>query len=176
MASYISSWFSGSPAPKSPTTASAIPQITIANGDASDADATPRPSPQAEANHVNGVEVAHADAGDTMFPAPDSVQRAAAPTITLSSPTSSPVLDGSDRNMPPPPVPASSGVGGLKATVKAQKKALKRQLKEALAPGHSQMDWAILKTKAHNMRVSALKRHGDTVLTRGYRAWTRSSA
>ncbi|EJU05132.1 cytochrome b5 [Dacryopinax primogenitus] len=51
--------------------------------------------------------------------------------------------------MPPPPVPTN---GGLRAAVKAQKKAIKRQLREALAPGHSQMDWAILKTKGLNLR------------------------
>ncbi|KZT53680.1 hypothetical protein CALCODRAFT_500822 [Calocera cornea HHB12733] len=168
MASYISSWWSGSPAKPQQADADAglspsrsnsaskpavngngLPQIVIGNGDASDADATPHASPQITAN---GVEIAQADASELMFPAPNSAQRVAAPAITLSSPVESPKLDGSDRNMPPPPIPASNGVGGLKAAVKAQKKAIKRQLKEALAPGHSQMDWAILKTKGHNLR------------------------
>jgi len=177
MSSSISSWLWGSTTTTKPTTtapdapkrsdstsklsvndngeANGVPQIVIGNGDV---DGTPHASPTVEtklaAANGTGVPEAKTFASDGMFPSLTSPQRVAdpTPTITLSSPKTSPVLDGSDRQMPPPPVPVSSGAGGLKAAVKAQKKAMKRQLREALAPGHSQMDWAILKTKGTNLR------------------------
>jgi len=87
-----------------------------------------------------------------MFPARDSAQRVKTdmlpPAIVLPSPTASPTRSPTDGSMGPPAVPNPNGLQSLKA----MKKKVKRHLKEAFAPGHSQMDWAVYKSKGHNLR------------------------
>ncbi|KAG8936082.1 hypothetical protein FRC02_004707 [Tulasnella sp. 418] len=106
------------------------------------------------------------------FPALDSIQRssgnsnAVVPSVTLDS-----------LAMPPPPVPVnrrSNGLSSLSSVVQASSISsltpppvttkrmpntntkAKARAKVALAPGHSPLDWARLKSSGEDLRVSGL--------------------
>jgi len=95
------------------------------------------------------------------FPALNSAQRLQTPRVLTDS-----------QLMPPPPVPSlsarqpgvppSSSRSGPSmlavppSTTKAPVKTSKKREKVALAPGHSSLDWAALKTSGQDLRVSRL--------------------
>ncbi|KAG5636952.1 hypothetical protein H0H81_006300 [Sphagnurus paluster] len=155
MASYLRSWLTGTPIAQEPS----IPTLT-------------RVSPPPEDDE--GSETATEGDDDTppAFPSLLSAQRVqSAPRILTDS-----------QLMPPPPLPrlvqrtpgvnldavrsseASSSLAVLQTTVRPEKPSSKRA-KVALAPGHSALDWANLKTSGTDLRgVDTLMRIPPSVL------------
>ncbi|KAJ6531947.1 cytochrome b5-like heme/steroid binding domain-containing protein [Mycena capillaripes] len=153
MTSYLRSWFTGVPA-------TATPDIPTFN----------RVSPPASDDEGEDTETE--DNSIPAFPALNSAQRAAS--------SSTPRILSDSALMPPPPVPSlanrtpgvstkssSSSASLLVPTTTTQrpKKPSKKREKVALAPGHSPLDWAALKTSGTDLRgVDTLMRIPPSVL------------
>jgi hypothetical protein len=85
------------------------------------------------------------------FPAIESAQRVSLPPSTLMPPPSIPA-----RRIPSPPAPSSpSSLMPPPTTTKppTQLSKSKKRAKVVLAPGHSPLDWAALKSSAADLRV-----------------------
>ncbi|KAF7336741.1 Cytoplasm protein [Mycena venus] len=154
MASYLRSWFTGIPVAPTPT-----PDIPTLN----------RVSPPASDD--GGEDTETEDNSVPAFPALNSAQRAA--------PSNTPRILSDSALMPPPPVPslasrtpgvstkssASSSLLVPTTTTKPPTKPSKKREKVALAPGHSPLDWAALKSSGVDLRgVDTLMRIPPSVL------------
>lgn len=130
MTSYLRDWLFSSTTPAEPP----VPIVELIS------------PPPSEDEDGEETETERDDNSVPAFPALNSAQRLQ---------TSNKVLTDSQL-MPPPPVPSrSSGASTLvvpPSTTKAPVK--KRGKKVALAPGHSPLDWAALKTSGQDLRVS----------------------
>lgn len=146
MTSYLRDWlFSGTTAPEPPLS---VPTVELISPPASDDDGE---ETETERDHDS----------PPAFPALNSAQRLQTSKIPR-------VLTDSEL-MPPPPVPSLSvrqpGVplsnsrssaltlAVPPSTTKAPVKSSKKREKVALAPGHSPLDWAALKTSGQDLRV-----------------------
>lgn len=87
------------------------------------------------------------------FPAIESAQRISLAPSTLMPPPPIPAL-----RIPGPPVPSSSSLMPPPSTTKppTQLSKSKKREKVVLAPGHSPLDWAALKSSGADLRVCAL--------------------
>ncbi|KAJ7928891.1 cytochrome b5 [Mycena leptocephala] len=154
MTSYLRSWLTGAPA-------TATPDIPTFN----------RISPPASDDEGEDTETE--DNSVPAFPALNSAQRAA--------PSSTPRILSDSALMPPPPVPslarrtpgvsnkssssASSSLLVPTTTTQRPQKPSKKREKVALAPGHSPLDWAALKSSGTDLRgVDTLMRIPPSVL------------
>ncbi|KAI0046576.1 cytochrome b5 [Auriscalpium vulgare] len=143
MASYLRSWL-------------AIPTATVAQPQSDpDSPTTPTKAPEFTFTEpqIDDDELLDEDDVAPAFPAPNSAQRAAGssapsllPPSTLMPP---PPLPGPRR--PGPPAPSSNSLMPPPTTTKAPKSA-KKSGKVALAPGHSPLDWAALKSSGTDLR------------------------
>ncbi|KAJ7364197.1 cytochrome b5 [Mycena albidolilacea] len=155
MASYLRSWLTGAPP------VAAIP----------DTPNVVRISPPASDDEGEDTETE--DNSVPAFPALNSAQRAA--------PSKPPAFLSDSSLMPPPPVPslatrtpgvsnrsssaASSSLLAPTTTTKPPVKPSKKREKVALAPGHSPLDWAALKSSGTDLRgVDSLTRIPPSVL------------
>ncbi|KAJ7475985.1 cytochrome b5 [Mycena latifolia] len=157
MTSYLKSWLTGAPAAPAPDVPSFLKVSPPASDDGDD------------------TETEQDDNSVPAFPALNSAQRAAPST---SRP---PRILSDSALMPPPPVPslaartpgvssrsAASSSGSLlapAATTQRPLKPTKKRDKVALAPGHSPLDWAALKSSGTDLRgVDTLLRIPPSVL------------
>ncbi|KAJ7761927.1 cytochrome b5 [Mycena maculata] len=151
MASYLKSWLTGAPATATPD----IPTFLKVSPPPSDDEGE-----ETETEDDNSVPA---------FPALNSAQRAA--------PSGPPRILSDSALMPPPPVPSlatrTPGVSPKPAssllvpttTTKRPAKPSKKREKVALAPGHSPLDWAALKSSGADLRgVDTLMRIPPSVL------------
>ncbi|KAF7327998.1 Cytoplasm protein [Mycena kentingensis (nom. inval.)] len=153
MTSYLRSWLTGAPSVAPDPT----PDIV-------------RISPPASDDDGDDTETEDNDNSVPAFPALNSAQRAHTPSQRIIS---------DSALMPPPPVPSlasrspgvssrsSAGASLLAPTTTTQKpqKPTKKREKVALAPGHSPLDWAALKSCGTDLRgVDALTRIPPSVL------------
>ncbi|KAF7316697.1 Cytoplasm protein [Mycena chlorophos] len=165
MTSYLRSWLTGAPTQATP--APAVPTLNRISPPASDD----------EADDGDDTETEHDDDSVPAFPALNSAQRAS------SSPSVPRILSDSAL-MPPPPVPSlasrtpgvapsrsslspgnSSSLMPPPTTTQIPKKPSKKREKVALAPGHSPLDWAALKSSGTDIRgVDSLSRIPPSVL------------
>ena len=146
MSSYLRDWLFGSPAP--PATAPSVPTVELISPPASDDD--------------DGEETETERDNDSppIFPALNSAQRLQTTPRVLTD----------SQLMPPPPVPSlsirqpgvplsssrnnTSTLSTLAVPPSTTKAPVKSREKVALAPGHSPLDWAALKTSGQDLRVS----------------------
>lgn len=150
MTSYLRDWLFGSTVPSEPLPS--VPTVQLIS---------PPPSDDEDGEET---ETERDDDSPPAFPALNSAQRLQSPKIPR-------VLTDSQL-MPPPPVPSLSarqpGVPSSSSrssaltlsvplsTTKAPAKPSKKREKVALAPGHSSLDWAALKTSGQDLRVSIM--------------------
>ncbi|KAJ7104015.1 cytochrome b5 [Mycena belliarum] len=159
MTSYLRSWLTGAPAAPTPDVPSLFRISPPASDDGED------------------TETEQDDNSVPAFPALNSAQRA-------SSSSRPPRILSDSALMPPPPVPSlsartpgvssrysasSSSSGGSllapAATTQRPLKPTKKRDKVALAPGHSPLDWAALKSSGEDLRgVDTLMRIPPSVL------------
>ncbi|KAI0067332.1 cytochrome b5 [Artomyces pyxidatus] len=158
MASYLRSWLA---APL--TTATPVPEDP-------DSPTTPTNAPSFSLTEPNDGDNASEEDNDEVpaFPAVNSAQRIASNPSSVSSMLTTSSL------MPPPaippprrpgaPAPSSSSLMLPPSTTKAPPSAKSRKV--ALAPGHSPLDWAALKTSGADLRggASTLARITPSVL------------
>ncbi|KAJ7170819.1 cytochrome b5 [Mycena crocata] len=153
MASYLKSWLTGTPATATPDIPTFLKVSPPASEDGEDT----------ETEQDDSVPA---------FPALNSAQRAA--------PSKTPRILSDSALMPPPPVPSlasrtpgvstnSSFAGSSllvpNTTTQRPLKPSKKRDKVALAPGHSPLDWAALKTSGADLRgVDTLMRIPPSVL------------
>lgn len=142
MTSYLRSWlYSGTSLVESST--DEIPSLNTI-------------SPQASDDEDEGEETEREDDRPPAFPAINSAQRAASPSV--------PKVLTDSQLMPPPPLPslavrrpgvsnAPSDSLAVLTTTKPPPKPSKKSKKVALAPGHSPLDWAALKSSGKDLRV-----------------------
>ena len=141
MTSYFRSWWTGIPTtePEAQPEQSQNPiqvEISIV-------------PPQEEEEEDDGYDTDRPPA----FPALNSIQRASNNNTTTK--TTQPTRNGG--LMLPPPVPGrslSSGSGPSLALPQTTTKPPKKSRKVVLAPGHSTLDWAVLKESGKDLRVS----------------------
>lgn len=128
-ANYIRSWF---PPP--------VPQITTHGADDDD---------------DNLTVTADDDEDDTppAFPALNSAQRAAPGILTDAQLMPPPALSRRQIGAPVPSSSLGSSLDLPPSTLKAPPKQNKQREKIALAPGHSSLDWANLKSSGQDLRV-----------------------
>ncbi|KAJ6576673.1 cytochrome b5 [Mycena vulgaris] len=154
MTAYLRSWLTGAPATATPD----IPTFLTVSPPASD--------------DGEDTETEQDDNSVPAFPALNSAQRAA--------PSKSPRILSDSALMPPPPAPSlasrtpgvssrsaasSSTLLAPAATTQRPLKPTKKRDKVALAPGHSPLDWAALKTSGADLRgVDTLMRIPPSVL------------
>ncbi len=141
MTSFLRSWLSGAPEQTAPTLTLSAPEITTISPPDSDDDGE-------TTERENNDE-------PPAFPALHSAQRANPGIPKILSDT---------QLMPPPPAPglavrqpgvaSSSSLLVPLTTTKAPVKPSKKRDKVALAPGHSPLDWAKLKSSGEDLRVS----------------------
>ena len=152
MSSYLRDWFFGSTVPLD-TAAPSVPTVELISPPASDDE----DGEETETEHDNDSPPA--------FPALNSAQR-------LQSTTPRVLTDS--QLMPPPPVPylsvrqpgvplsssrgSTSTPSSLAVPPSTTKAPVKKREKVALAPGHSPLDWAALKSSGKDLRVSNIKR------------------
>ena len=144
MSSYLLSWLptlslqqqSSSPAPAPATT------------EEEESPTTPTPT----TNPSLFVQVPDDDDSPPAFPAIDSAQRTSLAPSTLMPPPPIPVPA---LRIPGPPVPSSSSLMPPPSTTKppTQLSKSKKREKVVLAPGHSPLDWAALKSSGADLRV-----------------------
>lgn len=160
MSSYLRSWFSLDTATAAPPQAKAL--------DASDAPILEVSSPHASDDEEDGEETETEDDNPPAFPALGSAQRAS---------SSIPRILTDSQLMPPPPAPrlanrqpgtssltaslsipssTSSSLAPPTTTTKRPAKPSKKRDKVVLAPGHSPLDWASLKSSGTDLRVSLI--------------------
>jgi hypothetical protein len=151
MASYLRAWLGIEPYLSEPS-----PQLDT---DVSISFSEPSPPPSE-----------HADDGDDdeppMFPSLDSIQRSGAPVIVESPSTSNRPPSPDSLRMPPPPIPASRNSLSTQSSLALPLTTIRRppntnskakaREKVALAPGHSPLDWARLKSSGQDLRVSSI--------------------
>ncbi|RDB26377.1 Cytochrome b5 reductase 4 [Hypsizygus marmoreus] len=168
MTSYLRGWLAGTPiAEEKPS--SSVPTLL-------------RVSPPPDDDAGSATETEGDDDAPPAFPSLSSAQR-----MRSSTPR---ILTDSDL-MPPPPLPhlaqrkpgsvASRSGGGtaslsvLSTTTRPEKPSKKRE-KVALAPGHSPLDWALLKSSGQDLRgVDTLMRIPPSMLKKHNRrddAWS----
>ncbi|KAF8917309.1 cytochrome b5-like heme/steroid binding domain-containing protein [Mucidula mucida] len=137
MTSFLRSWLSGAPEQTAPTLTLSAPEITTISPPDSDDDG------EATERENNDEPPA--------FPALHSAQRANPGIPKILSDT---------QLMPPPPAPAwRCGSPAWRA------RPVKKRDKVALAPGHSPLDWAKLKSSGEDLRgVDTLRRIPPSVL------------
>jgi hypothetical protein len=160
MTTYLRSWLLGTPAAPDST-----PEITTSS---------PPPSDDGDDSDAE-TEKANDDDDDSppAFPSLSSAQR----VQTASGLNGIPKILTDSELMPPPPVPslasrrpgtsgfsagltvpasASSSLAPPPTTTKPPTKPSKKREKVALAPGHSPLDWARLKSSGEDLRVRLL--------------------
>lgn len=165
MASYLSSWLFGTPATTTNTQSHNQPSSQInknAHLEAPDIEViAPAESEEADSDD-DGYDTDRPPA----FPALNSPQRAASSSqtktkiVTLNGKSTASSNGGKGLMAPPPPrlgaslnVTTAATDGSLAPL--ATTKIAKKSRKVALAPGHSTLDWANLKTSGADLRVSA---------------------
>ncbi|KAF5340878.1 hypothetical protein D9758_012154 [Tetrapyrgos nigripes] len=178
MAAYIRSWLpslSSSSSPNESTSSETSPTVTI----------------QQDVEDDEGSDTEKEDNDiPPAFPAISSAQRLSSSSKSSSSATSSsngiPKILSDSQLMPPPPLPASRvpGVGSSSLSVPSSSTSslavpptttkpptqlgvpkTKKREKVALAPGHSPLDWAALKSSGQDLRgVDSLMRITPSVL------------
>lgn len=163
MTSYFRGWLtSGLTTPSPATTAAAT-----TNADTADVPTLTRESPPPDAeDEGSDTETERGrddDDSPPAFPSLNSAQRVQQQPMAASNPLPKVLID--TQLMPPPPVPASRPSGVNRATpgslavppttTKRPTPAAKKREKVALAPGHSPMDWANLKSSGQDLRVSS---------------------
>ncbi|KAJ4477364.1 hypothetical protein J3R30DRAFT_209440 [Lentinula aciculospora] len=131
MAAYFRSWLTLPAASSSPTPSGIIPSFSYSTGDEDDGSDTEK-----EDNDTAPA-----------FPSLNSAQRMQSIYTTLTD----------TQLMPPPAAPnLSSGLAVPLTTTKSPVKSSKKREKVALAPGHSPLDWAALKSSGKDLRVRSL--------------------
>ena len=146
MTSYLRDWLFGSPVP--PDSAPSVPTVELISPPASDDEE----GEETETERDNDSPPA--------FPALNSAQRLQSTPRVLTD----------SQLMPPPPVPSlsvrqlgvppsssrssTSSLSTLAVPPSTTKAPVKKREKVALAPGHSPLDWAALKTSGRDLRVS----------------------
>lgn len=137
MTSFLRNWLSGAPEQAS-TPSLPTPEINTISPHASD-----------DEDDGNATETEHDKDSDEppAFPAFNSAQRSSSKSFldTQLMPPSGSAVPGSGSSLMPPPT-----------TTKAPVKPSKKRDKVALAPGHSPLDWARLKSSGEDLRVSHL--------------------
>lgn len=142
MTSYLRSWLYSGTSPEESST----PEIPSLN----------TISPQASDDEDDGEATEREDDRPPAFPALNSAQRAASSSV--------PKVLTDSQLMPPPPIPSLAvrrpGVSDAPSdsltvltTTKPPPKPTKKSKKVALAPGHSPLDWAALKSSGKDLRV-----------------------
>ena len=137
MTSYLRSWLLGAPVEPAPQTqlrrVEDTPEIEIIE---------PQDDPAEESD--DGYDTDRPPA----FPAINSIQRASGSSKQQSSSTPRGLM-----GPPPPRLSASSSSAPTTLAPLATTKVVKKSRKIALAPGHSTLDWANLKTSGEDLRV-----------------------
>ena len=128
--SYLRDWLFGSAVP--PDSTLPVPTVELISPPASDDE----DGEETETEHDNDSPPA--------FPALNSAQRLQTTPRVLTD----------SQLMPPPPVPSLSVPSTLAVPPSTTKAPFKKREKVALAPGHSPLDWAALKTSGKDLRVS----------------------
>ncbi|KAF7771606.1 hypothetical protein Agabi119p4_5917 [Agaricus bisporus var. burnettii] len=158
MASYFLNWLKSGPtsAPETgPTTATqptnaSVPTLTRHS-----------PPPDDEGSDTETEQDHEDDDSPPSFPSLNSAQRAKSQPSSIAPPNLLPKVLTDTQLMPPPPIPTkrllnpprTNTPGSLAVPLTTTKKpATKKREKVALAPGHSPMDWANLKTSGQDLR------------------------
>lgn len=148
MTSYLRSWLTGAPLAEAH---SGTPEILRVS-----------PPPSDDSGDDTETEETSRDDDDAppAFPSPFSAQRISSPSSL--SPNAVPRVLTDAQMMPPPPAPqlasrnpGTSSLAVPPTTTKRPAKPSKKSGKVALAPGHSPLDWAALKSSGEDLRVSA---------------------
>jgi hypothetical protein len=139
MATYLRGWLTGSSVTE---TRAASPSLDTL---------PPTISPPSDDEDGSATETEQHDDSPPAFPSLLSAQRVKASTSTI-------VTDA--QRMPPPPLPRSlprnpAATSSLAVPLTTTKRPPKKREKVALAPGHSPLDWAILKASGQDLRVRA---------------------
>lgn len=159
MTSYLRSWLYGSPLSNVEHSEPDIPSIERIS-----------PPPDEEEDEGEDTETERDDDRPPAFPALNSAQRAAPPSILTDS-----------QLMPPPPLPSLAvrqpGVPLSKAntlavplrTEKPPVKPSRKREKVALAPGYGPLDWAALKSSGADLRVRSIALSWEQLFINPYR-------
>jgi hypothetical protein len=162
MASYFLNWLASGSTNTTQTELTTDPQPTSAS-----VPTLTRHSPQPDEHDDEGSDTEterdrEDDDSPPAFPSLNSAQRAKSqPSSTTPSNILPKILTDSQR-MPPPPIPANrllvpprtNTLGSLAVPLTTTKRpSSKKRGQVALAPGHSPMDWANLKSSGRDLRV-----------------------